>query len=493
MSTPFYILLAVCAVVALAFHFKRRVASISAEAKARYGPETEYIPARDNMWKIEGDTNKCIISSILVVENLTTETMKGEFMSSIKQDHYRRFKQRFVSYKGLPFFIKDEDFDVNVMIRKCDDATKPTNEAELNIFLGRECSLAMPFDRPLWSIMVIEDFQKNSAGISETILLFRIHHTIGDGIALGTMMFNMLNTEEQMKEVKDGNGSTIPERTLVLSESSSQVQKKPPANPWLVHALTTVLFLPTLLQVIFMPWDRNYYKSTNLEGKKIVAMSHTYDLEKVKAIKNKMSANINGKVTLNDVLMGNLGCALNRVWKKLDAGNKPPKDITVVMPINMRSDNNVPIIENRFATPMVKIPTHTPEPIESALSMKKEIDALKKSVTPLIMYYATQIAATILNNILCGALLDLMASKITAVVSNVPGPSETMYIGTHKLNKLTFWVPQRGDCGMGFSIITQGRNVTVGCILDAGCGVESEMVCKEYMTALEEMYEKVVA
>ncbi|KNC73728.1 hypothetical protein SARC_13714 [Sphaeroforma arctica JP610] len=109
------------------------------------------------------------------------------------------------------------------------------------------------------------------------------------------------------------------------------------------------------------------------------------------------------------------------------------------------------------------------------------------------MYYATQIAATVLNNHLCGALLDMIGSKLTAAVSNVPGPSETMYVGTHKLSKLCFWVPQRGDCGVGFSIITQGGKVTVGCIMDAGCGVESDMVCKEYMNALEEMYEKVVA
>ncbi|KNC73565.1 hypothetical protein SARC_13875, partial [Sphaeroforma arctica JP610] len=380
MSTPLYILFAVCALVALTgIYLKRRVESITVEAIARYGPETEYIPARDNMWKIEGDTNKCIISAVMVVENLTTETMKKEFMASVNQDHYRRFKQRYVSYKGLPFFIKDKDFDVNVMIRRCDDANKPTNEAELNLYLGRECSLAMPFDRPLWNITVIEDYQKKSAGVSETIVLFKIHHTVGDGISLGTMMFNILNTEQQMKQIEESNSDTILEKTLAVSESSSQVQKKPPANPWLVHAMTTVMFIPTLLQIIFKPKDDNFFKSSNLEGKKVVAMSHTYDLDKVKAIKNKLSTKFNGKMTINDVLMGNFGCALNRVWSKLDVGVKAPKEITVVMPINMRSDDKVPAIENRWAQPLVKIPTHTSDPIESALTMKKEIDALKKS------------------------------------------------------------------------------------------------------------------
>ena len=51
-------------------------------------------------------------------------------------------------------------------------------------------------------------------------------------------------------------------------------------------------------------------------------------------------------------------------------------------------------------------------------------------------------------------LFDLLVSRATAVMTNVPGPSEPLTVAGSVLKQSLFWVPQTGDTGMGVSILS---------------------------------------
>ena len=65
-------------------------------------------------------------------------------------------------------------------------------------------------------------------------------------------------------------------------------------------------------------------------------------------------------------------------------------------------------------------------------------------------------------------MLDLLANKATAVMTNVPGPQQPLYLAGARLESIMFWVPQSGDIGMGVSILSYNGRVQFGLITDAG-------------------------
>ena len=81
---------------------------------------------------------------------------------------------------------------------------------------------------------------------------------------------------------------------------------------------------------------------------------------------------------------------------------------------------------------------------------------------------------------LSGKIIDFLANKCTAVVTNVPGPPHDLYIGGRKLHNLIFWVPQRADIGIGISILSFAGTVRVGIYTDVELIPEPTRLAKAF-------------
>jgi len=62
--------------------------------------------------------------------------------------------------------------------------------------------------------------------------------------------------------------------------------------------------------------------------------------------------------------------------------------------------------------------------------------------------------------------LELFSRKASAVLTNVPGPAEPLYLAGAKVREMMAWVPQTGSVGMGISIISYNGKVFSGLITD---------------------------
>ena len=71
------------------------------------------------------------------------------------------------------------------------------------------------------------------------------------------------------------------------------------------------------------------------------------------------------------------------------------------------------------------------------------------------------------------ALLETLARNASAVMTNVPGPQQPLYLAGVAIDSLMFWVPQSGDIGMGVSIISYDGKVQFGLTTDRGLSPRS--------------------
>ena len=62
--------------------------------------------------------------------------------------------------------------------------------------------------------------------------------------------------------------------------------------------------------------------------------------------------------------------------------------------------------------------------------------------------------------------LNALSKKASAVLTNVPGPQEQLYIAGSPISEMMFWVPQNGSIGIGISILSYNSKVYFGLISD---------------------------
>merc|ERR1711972_1010317 len=103
-------------------------------------------------------------------------------------------------------------------------------------------------------------------------------------------------------------------------------------------------------------------------------------------------------------------------------------------PINLRKVIGDQILEeehfgNRFSQGQLQFPLHVEEPLNVLEHIKRQIDVIKVSPEPFVRDKILQFLV-LRSGLPRGNVLDLLLSafgKVTAMLSNVPGPVEEVY------------------------------------------------------------------
>jgi len=85
------------------------------------------------------------------------------------------------------------------------------------------------------------------------------------------------------------------------------------------------------------------------------------------------------------------------------------------------------------------------------------------------------------------AMMAFFAAKISAVMTNVPGPSEQLYFVGVPLSGLMFWVPTPAQLGLGISIISYAGKVMVGFATDASLAPNPKEIVAGFEAEVAEM------
>ena len=83
--------------------------------------------------------------------------------------------------------------------------------------------------------------------------------------------------------------------------------------------------------------------------------------------------------------------------------------------------------------------------------------------------------------------LRFFGTKATAVLTNVPGPRQPLYIAGRRIDKLMFWVPQSGHMALGISILSYAGGVMLGVATDEGVVPDPERIVDAFKVEFEAM------
>ena len=113
----------------------------------------------------------------------------------------------------------------------------------------------------------------------------------------------------------------------------------------------------------------------------------------------------------------------------------------------------------------VVLPIGIDNAVECLYAVRARMSELKGSYQPLLAYALLAVSG-VLTKSLQDALSDVFLKKTTAVMTNVPGPTEPLVFCGSTLRQSIFWVPSSGNVGVGLSIVSYAGGVQFGLITD---------------------------
>ncbi len=443
----------------------------------------------DAAWlHMDRPTNLMVINSVLLFdEQLDWERLAGVVRSRLVE-RYLRFHQRVAESRvalGGPHWEEDRDFELARHMHRR-GLPAPADESTLEELAGDLASIPLDRDKPLWDMYLIDGPGAGSA------VIVRMHHCIADGIALAWVMLSLTDLAPEgecdtepppqrslprsglraavgasLETAGDTLSSAIApaagavSATRRLSHAVARGSLETLAHPR--HALELVDDLAAdaqaLVKLLFMTPDAPSVLKCHLGAARSVAWSRPISLEKVKAIAHAQGA------TVNDVLLAAVSGALRGY---LIARGEAPHEVRTMVPVNLRPlDEPVPReLGNHFGLVFLTLPVDRSSRRERLGELKRRMDSIKDSAEGPVSYAVLE-AVGLTPPEVEGRIVDIFSARATAVMTNVPGPRETVYLAGSPMRTVLVWAPTAGSVGMSVSIFSYDGRITVGLLVHA--------------------------
>lgn len=448
------------------------------------GMSRERMSSVDTAWlRMDSPGNHMMIVGYWVFEQPMTRAVVSSIIRQRLLRH-RRFRQRVQSDAVGSWWVDDRAPDLTYHLRES-NLPAPGDDAQMQQLVAAKAGEALDPHHPLWQFELVHHYNGKDA------LLARVHHCIGDGIALVAVMLSLTDPDALGGRGEPDHGS---------GEARAQVESNPwrpyirPITKGTVQAinLTELAWAKSIavladpdklsdyahvggqvlkdaLRIALMPSD----SVTSLKGRpggiKAVAWNDPLPLDEVKTVSKVLGASI------NDVL---LSCVAGAVRRYLIARGEPVIgcEIRAMVPVNLRPVEQALELGNRFGLVPLELPVGIANPIERLRLIRRRMDELKGGYQALLAF-ALLGAVGFAPGSLQTAILDVLASKATAVMTNVPGPQQPIYLAGAQVSRVMVWVPQSGSIGMGVSILSYNGGVQFGVITDTRlCGEPQAIV-----------------
>lgn len=446
----------------------------------------------DLAWlRMDEPANRMHVHGVLVLDG----DVSGEEAAAVLGDRLERiprFKQRIAEEWGGAVWVEDAQFDIGRHVVE-QHLHAPGSDRILCTAIERHLHEGMDRAHPLWVFHVMRGYQG-----SKTAIFARIHHAIGDGVALMMVLLAMTDAEPHgagrgrghaAQEARNpfldiltrgGRGALAtarraaeqwaPETLRLMLGSAEAYAKLGFAERTLGSALAVTRILATFNEPV-TPFKGG------LGVPKRVAWTERYALDEIKTVGRSLGA------TLNDVLNNAMAGGLRRY---LARGGTPRERLSFrcAMPVNLRQLDEMAALGNRFGLVFLDLPVGIEDPLRRLAVLRQASAALKRSAEPLVVLSLLDLAGR-LPSAVQDLLVTLFGAKATAVFTNVPGPSATLAFAGRALSDLFFWVPQAGRLGLGVSILSYAGGVRMGVGTDAGLVPDPEHIIDGFAAELD--------
>jgi len=444
----------------------------------------------DTAWlRMDNDVNLMMIVGVLLLQPALDYDELCERVAA-KLLRYGRFRQKVVHDALGASWVDDAQFDIrhHVVREKLARRNGRSERHSLQALCGKLATQALDPQRPLWQFHLVERYDGGSA------LIVRIHHCIGDGIALVSVVLSITDggvdppVRGPRRKADDGDGdwlsgavieplADIASKALGITgkgvERSVELLSQPQQ---MLGSLELVRvgyrLLGDVAALVLMADDSRTRLKGMPAGRKRVAWNEPIPLDAVKMVGKALHCSV------NDVL---LSCAAGAIGRYLrDRGDDPTgQEIRAMVPVNLRPLDQAWQLGNKFGLAPLVLPIGIDNPIERVYAVRQRMSELKGSYQPLLAFAVLAIAGLTIKPVQ-DAILDLFAKKTTAVMTNVPGPTEPLHFCGREVRQAMFWVPASGHIGIGVSILSYAGGVQFGLMTDVALCTDPQAIIDRF-------------
>jgi diacylglycerol O-acyltransferase len=257
-----------------------------------------------------------------------------------------------------------------------------------------------------------------------------MHHALTDGVGGMKLVQRALSTDPHDENVtplwavKSARhkkaGITLSKTTQFLNTVAKQIQIAPNVTRE-VYTSITHRKNPNYVSVFQAP--RSIINQSVSASRRFAAQS--YDLERLRIIAKKLTTYLGDKVTLNDIILAICSGAIRAYLSNQNA--LPAKPLVAMVPISLRQEGDDS--GNAIAMILANLATHLNDPLDRLITIRNSVLNSKDRMarmTPEEMLNYTGIVFSLAGlNLVTGVAPKVQAFNI--VISNVPGPKETLY------------------------------------------------------------------
>jgi len=438
----------------------------------------ERMSSVDTAWlRMDRPSNLMMIVGIDVFEHpIDRERLRAVVSERLLS--FDRFRQRVEhDAAGAAWWVEDERFDLALHLvehRLHGDG----GDVELQGFVAELAATPLDPERPLWQFHLVSGYRGTDA------LVARIHHCIADGIALVRVLLSLTDDGSPAASGRAG-----PDDGRAGEHGDARVVSNPwqpflqPITTGAVRAIeVTGSAVAQSMRLAGRP-DRlvDYAQAgqrvvadaahialmaadtpTCLKGRpgvaKGIAWNDPLPLDDVKLVCRALSASV------NDLLLSCVAGAL-RTYLIGRGEDTEGCEIRAMVPVNLRPADEPLRLGNRFGLVPLELPVGIGNPVARLQEVRRRMDALKGGYQAMLAYGLLGAVGRAPRRVQV-PILDFIAHKATAVMTNVPGPREPLSLAGCRLTRMMFWVPQSSDIGLGVSILSYAGGVQFGVIAD---------------------------
>jgi WS/DGAT/MGAT family acyltransferase len=418
------------------------------------------LSAADSAWlRMEDPTNLMTVVGVMTFR----ARLELDAVRRLLEDRllvHDRFRQRVVETRGRfgkPHWQDVDDFRMGDHLHQV-ELPPPADERALQAVVSDVMSTALDHARPLWHFYYVTNYGAGAA------LIARLHHCLGDGVALVRLILSLTASDEHAAVAPQGGA-----------------RHRAPGVAGLARATGGVIGTLGKLVGVGLFRDRPTALKGPLGARKCAIWSRPVPLDRVKDISHALGA------TVNDVLCTAVTGAL-RAYLQRYHDIAPGLTLRAVVPVNLRPPHEPPSLGNRFGLVFLPLPVGARRSVERLRQLKRHMDGIKRSGEALVVYGLLRVLGTTAAMVEMG-VVNLLGRNSTAVMTNVPGPREPLYFCGERVEDLIFWVPRSGKLALGVSMLSYAGSVRLGVAADEHVIADPEAIVEAFHDALDELSE----
>lgn len=439
------------------------------------------------MLHLEEPANRMVMTAVMVFEApIDFERLKATVEARLLS--MRRFRQRLVRPRlgvGKPYWKDDPEFDVNYHLQRA-VLPPPGDQAALQDAVSLLASTPLDHAKPLWQCHLIENYDRCCA------FVIRVHHCIGDGMAMLNVIFSLTDSDPNAPwptvQAERLEGRQGPPEAQLRRKARRQAARKMVregfdmlAEPSRLRDLGTRGrdAAADLARFLLLAPDPETVLRGELGESKRAAWSMGVPLEEVRTIRRILGG------TVNDVLLAVVTGALRRY---LQSHGEPVDGLTMraVIPVNVRPPDRAAELSNYVGAVFLSLPVAISDPLCRLNELKRRMNIRKDSYEAPVFGFLLGVLGPSPAKI-ANRLVNAYSTRATAVMTNVIGPQEQLYLAGAPLASLLPWAPPAGRMGVAVSILSYAGHVQVGVLTDEDLVPDPETIVAAFHDEYEEL------